>query len=430
MSDLHVKYLLIGGGVASSEAAQAIRKLDREGDLLLVGQEINRPYNRPPLSKEFLRGEVGREALFTLSSQWFVNNHVQLRTGRRISHLDTARSHVTLDNGEGISFDRLLLAIGGGAAPLNVPGAEMPNLFYLRTLADSERLQHAVEKAKKEGRTHPRGRGRAVVIGAGVLGVELAGSLSRLGLHVELVESGDYPWRRFAGEITGKCVGRILQKHEVIVHTRAPVTRLEGDGRVQRVILATGDAASSQEIPCDFAVAAVGLQIHKDILRGTPVAAEKAILVDAQCQSTVGGIYAAGDCAAVFDPNFGKHRPIQHWADAAATGRIAGTNMAGGNATLEDPSYFDSEVFDLPVDVWGESRVVDRRIIRGNVGGESPAFVEIGIASDGRIAHIVAIAQRQDSAQLRDLVRRRAAVAGNEEQLKDPAIPLDQLLRA
>jgi 3-phenylpropionate/trans-cinnamate dioxygenase ferredoxin reductase component len=422
MSDLHVKYLLIGGGVASSEAAQAIRKLDREGDLLLVGQEINRPYNRPPLSKQFLRGELGREGLFTLSSEWFVNNRVQLRTGRRISHLDATRSHVTLDNGEGISFDRLLLAIGGAAAPLNIPGAEMPNLFYLRSLADAERLQHAAEKARKEGRTHPRGRGRVVVIGAGVLGVELAGSLSLMGLHVELVEAGNYPWHRFAGEITARCVTRILQKHEVVVHTSAPPMRLEGDGRVQRAILASGDA-----IPCDFAVAAVGLQIQKDILRGTPIAAEKAILVDSHCQSTIPGIYAAGDCAAVFDPKFAKHRPIQHWQDAAKTGQIAGTNMAGGEATLDDPSYFDTEIFDLPVDVWGESRVVDRRIIRGNAGAESPQFVEIGIASDGRVAQIIAIGKPPELQHLADLVRNRTVIDGNEERLKDPAIPLHEV---
>jgi 3-phenylpropionate/trans-cinnamate dioxygenase ferredoxin reductase component len=193
MSNLHVKYLLVGGGLAGSEAAQAIRKLDANGDLLLVGQEINRPYHRPPLSKEFLRGQLARSGLFTLPAEWFVENHVQLRTGRRATHVDVTRSCVMLDSGEELSFDRLMIATGGSAAPLRVPGAELPNLFYMRTLEDAERLQLATDKARRGGRRDPvSGRnGRVVVIGAGVLGVELAASLAQAGLRVDLIMSED-----------------------------------------------------------------------------------------------------------------------------------------------------------------------------------------------------------------------------------------------
>ena len=129
MSDLHVKYLLVGGGVAASEAAKAIRQIDREGDLLMIGQEINRPYHRPPLSKGFLRGQQNRESLFTAPAEWFVENRVQLRTGRRVSHIDTTRNAVTLDNGEGVSFSQLLIATGGGAAPLDVAARSFPVCF-------------------------------------------------------------------------------------------------------------------------------------------------------------------------------------------------------------------------------------------------------------------------------------------------------------
>jgi 3-phenylpropionate/trans-cinnamate dioxygenase ferredoxin reductase subunit len=422
MSDLHVKYLLMGGGVAGSEAAKAIREIDGQGDLLMVGQEINRPYHRPPLSKQFLRGEQGRESLFAMAGEWFVENRVQLRTGRRVSNLDATRNAVTLDNGEGVTFDRLLIATGGGAAPLKAPGAELPNLFYLRTLEDAEVLQHAMIKASRGGQTHAKGRGRAVVIGGGLLGVELAGSLTQAGLHVDLAVSAEHPWRRYVGQPTGRCMALFLENRGVTVHGGDRAARLEGDGRVQRVILASG-----KSISCDFAVAAVGIQIHKEILRGTPIAAEKAILVDAGCRTNVRGIFAAGDCAAVFDPLFAKHRMMHHWDSALQTGRIAGINMAGGDAKFETASYFDSQVFGLKIAVWGEARAVDRRIIRGTPSAESPQFIEIGVAADGRIAQVIALGNVGQKDLLARLVRERVATDGKEDQLRDPGFGLERI---
>ncbi|MDP9172530.1 MAG: FAD-dependent oxidoreductase [Planctomycetota bacterium] len=424
MSSLHVKYLLVGGGLASSEAARAIREIDPQGDLMLVGQEINRPYHRPPLSKGFLRSQQNRASLFTLPPEWFNEHRVQLRTGRRVSHVDAARNCVTLDSGEEISFAKLLIATGASPTPLRVAGAVLPNLFYLRTLEDAEHLQHAIEKARKEGRAHPADaklRGRATVIGGGLLGIEIAASLAQTGLHVDLALSRAYPWDRLAGEVTGRFMARFLEKSGLTIHAQARATRLEGDGRVQRVVLSTGDS-----IDCDFAVAAVGIHINKEILRGTPIVAENAILVNARCQTNMPDIYVAGDCAAVLDPLFGKHRMMDHWETAAITGRIAGTNMAGGDARYDAVTHFETEMLGLPIAVWGEAKQVDRRIIRGVPNLDAPGFAEIGVAADGRIAQVIAVGQTSESerAGLLDLVRRRAAVNGNEEKLKDRAIPL------
>jgi 3-phenylpropionate/trans-cinnamate dioxygenase ferredoxin reductase component len=425
MSDLHVKYLLVGGGLAASEAAQAIRRIDPEGDLLMVGQEINRPYHRPPLSKQYLRGQVRRESLFAAPAEWFANNRIQLRTGRRVSGIDVTRNAVTLDNGQGLSFDRLLIAIGGGAAPLAIPGAELPNLFYLRTLEDADLLQHMTGKAAKTGMPHPNGRGCAVVIGAGPLGVELAASLSHAGLHVEMAVSAEHPWRRFAGETTGRFIARFLESRGVVVHRGDRAARLEGDGRIQRVVLASG-----KTIPCDFAVTAVGISIHKDILRGTPIAAEQAILVDSTCRTNVRDIFAAGDCAAVFDPLFGKHRMMNHWDSAARTGRIAGTNMAGGDASFKSASFFDTEVFGVSIGVWGEARLVDRRIIRGLVNTETPEFAEFGVAADGRLAQIIAVGKLEPRELYAKLIERRASIVGKEDLLKDPTQSVEQMFGA
>ena len=425
MNHLHVKYLLVGGGLASSAAAEAIRDRDREGAILLVGQEVNRPYHRPPLSKEYLRRQKPRAELFAVEPGWFERNHVDLRTGRRVARLDTARMSATLDNGEELSYERLLIATGASPAPLDVPGSHLPNLFYLRTVDDCDHLHHAIDKALREGRPRAGGRGRAVVIGAGFLGVELAASLVQVGLAVDLVFPRDYPWQRFAGENTGRFLARFLEKHSVTLHPSSRPQRLEGDGRVQRVVLSSGEA-----LECDFAIAAVGAVPNKDLLRGTPITAERAILVDEYCRTNVPGVYAAGDCAAVFDLLFGKHRVLDHWDNAIVTGKLAGRNMTGDHEPYATVNYFFSDVFDLTLSGWGQNRHVDRRLLRGTPTLESPDFIEIGIAADGRVAQVLALGHQGEDDLLRELVARRFLVDGNEERLKDPAAPLKALLQA
>src|SRR5687768_15415684 len=340
MSTLHVKYLLAGGGLASSAAARAIRERDTEGSMLLVGQEVHRPYQRPPLSKDFLGGRRReRQSLYQPAIGWFEQHHVALRTGCRAAHLDASRHTVSLDDGGEVSYERLLIATGSSPKHLDLPGADLPNLFYLRTIEDAERIQRAAEKAKAEGRPHDRGRGRAVVIGGGHLGVELAAALHREGLAVDLAVRHDWPWDKFAGESAGKFIALYLQKAGITVHLNSPAARLEGDGRVQRVALSPG-----QVLPCDFAVAAVGPASNKDLLRGSAVTVGKAILVDDHCRTNVPDVYAAGDCAAIFDPLFGKYRVMAHLDDALTTGAVAGHNMAGADEAYRAVTHFWSDV--------------------------------------------------------------------------------------
>lgn len=423
MSNLHVRYLLVGGGLASSSAAAAIREVDPEGSVLLVGQEVNRPYHRPPLSKQYLRREQGRAELMTVPVGWFAEHRVELRTGRRVAHLDVTRQVAILDSGEEVAYDRLLLATGAVPTPLDVPGTRLPNVLHLRTIDDADRLNLVIDKAKAEGRPNARGgRGRAAVIGAGLLGVELAGSLTQLGLAVDLIASS-YPWDRFAGESTGRFMSLFLQQHAIVVHQDVRPERLEGDGRVQRVILNDG-----RTLDCDFAVACVGATANKELIRNTPIGAGRAILVDAYCRTNVPNVYAAGDCAAVLDPLFGKHRVMDHWDNAVLTGRLAGRNMAGVIEAYAAASRYTTKVFELDVTVWGEARFVDRRLLRGTPNVDAPAFAEIGVAGDGRVAQVIAVGSVPEQDALREIVSRRVALDGDEERVKDPAVPLDSIL--
>lgn len=431
MSVRHVKYLLIGGGVAGLAAAEAIRQLDDQGSILVVGQEIVRPYLRPPLSKEYLRRQMAREVLFAQGKDWFEQNRVDFHSGRRAAHLDVVRSALSLDRGEVIGYDKLLLATGMTPKLLDVPGARLPGLFYLRTLEDANHIQTAVDNARGKGLPHSPGaykgpRGVAAVIGAGLLGTELAASLTQLGLAVDLLCAHAHPLDKLIGEVTGKALLAYMVRRGVRVHGDARCQRIEGDGRVQRVT--SGDG---KWFHCDFAVAAVGATALRDLLRGTPIAAEKAILTDAHCRTNILNIFAAGDCAAIFDPLFGKHRILDHWDHALLSGALAGRNMAGRNEAYASVNSFSSQVFDLSIRGWGEPRLVERRLVRSMRAGDenAPEIIEFGIAADGRICQIIALGCDADYPLLRDLVGARLSVAGREEKLKDPALPLRDLLQ-
>jgi 3-phenylpropionate/trans-cinnamate dioxygenase ferredoxin reductase component len=441
MNKHHVKYLLIGGGVASASAAQAIRAADSEGAVLLIAQEATRPYHRPPLSNQALRERQPRTAFFTHPPAWFSSHGIELRTGRRAVHLDTARQTVLLDDAQEISYDKLLIATGAAPRQLTIPGSQLPGLLYLRTFEDLERLHHAVDKSKAEGHRQTRramvqpaeaaARGRAAVIGSGLLGVELAASLTQMGLEIDLLLKSDLPWRKFTGEATGKWLVKLLEANGVLVRRGSAPVRLEGDGRVQRVVL-----PSLESVQCDFAVAAVGAVPHRDLLRGTPIAAEKAILTDPRCRTNVANVYAAGDCAAPFDPLFGKHRVLDHSESAAIMGALAGRNMAGADEPYADVNHFETVVFGAKVDVWGESRHVHHHLLRGSANGAVAAqdpsragFVELGISADNRVSQVVAVNQSANHEQFKELVRRRFDVTGKEESLKDPTADLAELLK-
>jgi 3-phenylpropionate/trans-cinnamate dioxygenase ferredoxin reductase component len=419
MLETHYQYVLLGGGLASGAAAEQIRLHDPAGSILLVGQEVNRPYHRPRLNTTYLSVGRGRTEIVAQAPSWFADHQITLSTGRRAANLDTPRRTVTLDSGEEIAFDKLLIATGASARPLSVPGAHLPNVFTLRSVDDADRLHNAIEKAKAEGLRHESGRGVAAVVGAGPLGIELTATLVQLGLAVELIVGSAYPLRKYAGEYTGKVIAQQLTKRGVRLHLGHRPHELQGDGRAQRVLLSDGTS-----IPCDFVVGAIGVTPNKDILHGTPITSEKAILVDEHCQTSVPGIFAAGDCAAVLDPLFGKHRLIDHWENAQLTGRIAGANMAGADERYNVVNRFRTRIFDLEIVGFGEPRLVDRRHIRGNESVESPDFIEIGVAADGRIAQVLAVGHSGEDVALEQLVRDRVNVEGREEALKDPGQPL------
>ncbi len=420
MQRQHVNFLLLGGGIAAHEAARAIRSRDPGASIVMIAREAARPYRRPELSKSYLLRKMPRESIFVDNSRWHEQNHVSLRTGTSATQIDCNRHAVNLTTGDEIIFDRLLIATGCAPRKMNVPGESLPNVHTLRNVNDADRLLHAIDSARIEGLPLPNDkthRGRAVVIGSGLLGVEVASSLKTLGMHVELVSGRSHPWSHYAGEAIGRLVSRSLESHGIVLHANRLVQRLDGDGRVQRVVLSDGT-----RIDTNLAIVCIGVDPTQELLRNTPIASEKAILVDEHCRTNIGDVFAAGDCAAAYDPLFQRHRYFPHWNQAAMLGSVAGDVMSGGDRIVDSSMAIESHWFEMNGFLCGERKHIDRRILR-----QTPeTIIEFGLAGDGRLSQVVAVGDiDQKSARL--LIAKRVQTSGREEAFKDPKVDLRSL---
>jgi NADPH-dependent 2,4-dienoyl-CoA reductase/sulfur reductase-like enzyme len=334
------------------------------------------------------------------------SRQVTLRTNTRAAALDPSRRLVTLSSGEQLAYDNLLLATGARPKSLDVPGGDLPGLHYLRTVDDSDVLRTVANRRPGQA---------GVVIGGGRLGVELAASFARLGTRVTLLAKHAKLWPHALGDRLSTVLCDLLSEGGIDVRVGDPCVRLDGDGRVQRAIAASGDA-----VPCDFAVAAVGATADTRLARGTALHVERAILTDDRARTNLPGIHAAGDCAKMFDPRYAKHRHVDHWDHAGVSGAIAATTMAGGDEPWAVPSWFFTEVFGHVLNGWGEPRLIHHRLVRGS----GHHTCEIGIDASDRICSAVTLGRPSEHDALRDLVAARTAVAGREEALKDDTRPL------
>lgn len=415
MASVHVKYLLLGGGSAAAACAQAIRELDEGGDVMLISAEAGRPYHRPPLARGYLRRELPLEQIYFHPPEWYSSHRVTLRTSTRAMALDVAKRVVTLVDGTQVRFDTLAIATGAIPRPLTVPGGNLPGVMSFRTVEDVNRIHHAAEVAMKNP------VGRVVVVGGGVLAVEVAASLATMRdpagrkLRVTLACGTDQLLPQLAGRHVSRSLARVLDGLAVEVKHSEPVLSVEGDGRAQRV------RTPSRELQCDFVVAAEGFQPSKEFLRGTNIESEKAILTNPQGETNVPGIFAAGECAAMFDTVFGKHRVLDHWDVTVSRGLVVGANMAGANRPWMGVTVHRAEVGATRVALIGEPRFADRQIVR-DLGLEGLA--EFGVDREGRICSAVLLGTGSYEDTLVEYVRQRPGVQGKEDSLRDPSQPL------
>jgi NADPH-dependent 2,4-dienoyl-CoA reductase/sulfur reductase-like enzyme len=405
------KYLLIGGGLTSSQAAKEIRDADPDGPILLVGEEPHVPYDRPPLSKEFLRGEKAREELFFDPESSFREQRIDLALGTRVDALDPAARQATLSSGERVAFGKALLATGGSPIRLELPGAGLPGVHTLRTIDDSE----AIAKGAAPG-------ARVAIVGAGFIGLEVAASLTRRGAHVTVIEVHPRIWPRFADAGLASFIQRRCEAEGVTFLLGETVAAFRGAaGRVAGVALESG-----KELACELAIVGVGITPNVALARDAGLAVENGVVVNERLQTSHPDVYAAGDIANYPDPIAGRRRRVEHWGHAEYCGQVAGANMAGGDRRYDLVTYVWSDLFDLHLEFAGDESESDETLFRGKL--EDAAFLQLHLRKGALTAYFAINASARDFPVLQKLIRTRKDLSGRKKELADPAFALRGLL--
>ncbi len=404
------KYLLVGGGLAANEALKQIKKLDPAGSVTLVSDEPVLPYDRPPLSKDFLRGDKPREKLFYLAESFYRENGVTALLGKKAQSLDASRATVTLSDDTVIRYEKLLIATGGRPIPLNVPGANTKGLHYLRSLADAE----AIAADAKPGK-------RAVLVGAGFIGMELAASLTKVGALVTVVEMLPHIWPRFAGEGMAQYVQRYCQEKGVAFITSDSLAEIEGQGHVASVKTKAG-----KELPCDLVCVGIGLIPNLELARSGGLKVENGVVVDQFMHTSHPNIFAAGDIVSFPDPVFGKQRRVEHWGHAEYSGQVAGMNMAGKEMKYDLLSYVWSDIFDLHLEFAGDESEHDQTLLRGEMA--SGKFTVLYLKGGVLTAYFSINTDAKEFPVYQRLIRRKKDLSGSLDKLKDTAFNVRGLL--
>ena len=334
MPETHV---IAGAGLAGAKAAEALRAEGFEGRIVLVGDEAEAPYERPPLSKDYLRGESPREQARVHEDGFYADHDIELLTGTTVTDLNAAARDVTLSTGERLGYDRLLLATGSEPRRLSVPGADLDGVHHLRTFADSDAIAAALEPGA-----------RAVIAGGGWIGMEVAASARQKGLDVTIVELEDVPLSRALGREAGLIYTRLHREHGVQLHTGVAVARVEGDRRIERVVLADGRA-----LDADMLVCGLGAIPRTVLAERAGLAVENGVLTDASLQTSDPHVFAAGDIANAQHPFYGRRVRVEHWANALNQPEVAARGMLGKPATYDKLPYFFSDQYDAGMEYRG-----------------------------------------------------------------------------
>jgi 3-phenylpropionate/trans-cinnamate dioxygenase ferredoxin reductase component len=342
-------FVIVGAGLAGAKAAETLREEGYDGRVVLLGAEEERPYERPPLSKEYLRGEAERASAAVHEPGFYAEHDIELRTGTGVTGLDVGARELELESGERLPFDRLLLATGAEPRRLRVPGAELDGVHLLRTLADSDALRERLDMG-----------GRLVVVGAGWIGSEVAASARQRGLDVTIVAPEAVPLERVLGLEVGGVYRDLHRDHGVELRMPAGVVAFEGAGRVERVRLRDGTA-----IVCDTVVAGVGATPRTGLAEAAGLAVENGVLVDGRLESSVPGIFAAGDVANHLHPALGRLR-VEHWDNALHQGPAAARAMLGSVEPYARTPYFFSDQYDVGMEYSGHPAGWDCVVLRGD----------------------------------------------------------------
>jgi 3-phenylpropionate/trans-cinnamate dioxygenase ferredoxin reductase component len=409
VADREVDFLLIGGGLASANCAAELRKRGADGSVLLVGREPEPPYERPPLSKEYLRGEASREDAHVNPVSWYEENDVELLTGRNVMSLDADARTATLQGGEEVAFGKALLGTGAIVNILRVEGAENEGIHYLRAFGNSDAIRSDAEAA-----------GHVVLIGGSYIGTEVAASLTAKGVACTIVMMEDVALSRTFGQDAGRWFQEQLESHGVTIHGGEELEAFEGDGRVGAVLTKSGLA-----IECDTVIVGAGVRADSMLAERAGLEVENGVVCDSKLQTSAAGIYAAGDCCSYDSVLHGRRLRVEHWDVAMQQGMHAARGLMGESVPYEVVPYFFSDLADwASLEYVGPAQDWDEEIWRGD---RQKGEFSLWYLKDGMVAGALSVDRPEDLAEARRLLAEGVDLSGARGEIADADSDLSSL---
>jgi len=409
MMSEHTRYLIIGAGLAAHFAMRGIRERDADGRIIIVGDEPELPYTRPHLSKAYLMGTRPREKVTIKPASFYAENRAEVWAARTATAVDVANKTVRLADGSTIGFDKLLLATGSEARRLNIDGSGLRGIFYLRRLADSDAIRAAKDASK-----------RAVIVGGGFIGAEVASAFAQAGVDTTMLVSDNVLLKRQVGPAAGQFLLDTFRGKGVRVELEKKVTAFAGDGQVTVVRTADGG-----EYPADTVVVGVGAVTRTELAVAAGLAMQNnGAVVDERLRTSAADIYAAGDVAFYFDARYGRRLRLEHWDNAVQQGKHAGLNMAGADQPFDHVPYFYSDLFDLDLQAWGDLYDWDRTIVRGSHKNNLAYFYLKG----DRLKAVLVVDPTKEQAAAAEKLAAAMPPVKDETRYANPGVPYDQLI--
>lgn len=397
--------LIIGGGQAAAQAVDTLRREGFEDRLILIGDEPHLPYQRPPLSKQFLAGELAADRLPFRHLAFYDGHRVELKLGKYAARIHRDAHRVVLSDGEDVAYDRLLLCVGARSRELTAPGAQLPGVHYLRAIADVV----AIRDGLKPGAS-------VVIIGGGYIGLETAATACKLGCRVTVLEMADRVMNRVVASSVSEYFAHEHRTHGVKILCNTRVARLEGTRSVERVVCADGSAYEA-----DLLIAGVGAVPNTQLAEEAGLTCENGIVVDEYCRTDDPDIYAAGDCTSHPSRRYGMRVRLESVDNAFEQGKAAAINMLGRPTVHDRVPWFWSDQFDNKLLIVGLSQGFDQQVLRGDPAtrGFSVCYLK-----GGELIALEAVNHSKDYMAARKMIAERAAPA--TERLADPLIPLKE----
>ncbi len=410
---MQAKYLIVGGGVAGTTAAETIRAKDKTSSIHIVSDERYRFYSRIMLSKpSFFLGKIPFDSVFLKTESWAKENDIGCAFGQPAVALDTIKKIVTLKDGTQITYEKLLLALGSAVNRWTIPGADKPGVLYLRTLDDAKAVIASVKTAKK-----------AVVIGGGFIGFEMCDMLKLAGLDVTLIIREKYFWEPLLDEASGRMIEAALKKGGVNIVYETLVEEVLGDGKVEGVKLNNGHT-----MPTDMIMVGIGNHCALDWVKSAGIACNRGILADEYMATSAPDVWTAGDVAEYCDLALNERIQLGTWVNAQLHGRTAALNMMGGRQPYRQITFYTAQGMGLAIAFVGDTRVLpDRQVIKRG-SPESGGYTRI-LLLNGEVEGATMVNRTKDMGALGKLIEQNINVEPYLKQLADPNFDLKSLLK-